>query len=152
MNWVTLKDKVYYLDGSLRDIIVSNTTKDDWKIWVDFINKNYKTSFYVYETEKATDKIDYSKMLDYWNGKTDCAAMITIYLDNIIIKCNFFDPQEIENDIAPKEFISIADHKLLMTYMKGLSKVLNKKVILTPENSKEVILLSVDNDQIIFGN
>ena len=151
MNWQTLKDKIYYLDGSLRDIFVLNTTKVDWQIWTDFVNENYKTSFYIYETETTNDKIDYSKMLDYWNGKTDSAAMTTVYLDNIIIKSYFFDDQEIENDITPTEFNSIEDHERLMKYMKGLSKALDKKVILTPENSQEIILLSVDKDEITFS-
>ncbi len=41
MDFQKLKDKIYYSDGSLRDIYVHNTTKEDWQIWADFVNKNY---------------------------------------------------------------------------------------------------------------
>ncbi len=117
MNWQTLKDKIYYLDGSLRDIYILDTTKDDWKNWTDFVNKNYKTSFHIYETETTKDKIDFSIILEYWMGKKDSSAMATVYVDNIVIKAYFFDDQEIENDITPTEFNSIDDHKRLMKFM-----------------------------------
>jgi hypothetical protein len=54
--------------------------------------------------------------------------------------------EEIENDITPKEVNSLDDHNKLLEYMKGLSKVLNKQVILTPENQPNFILISVDNN------
>ncbi len=151
MNWQALKDNIYYLDGSLRDIYILNTTKEDWKIWTDFVNRNYKTSFHNYETETTKDNIDFSTMLDYWNGERDSSGMATVYVDNIIVNAYFFDHQEIENDITPKEFNSIDDHERLIKYMTGVSKALNKRVVLTPENSKEIVLLSVDKGEIIFS-
>jgi hypothetical protein len=46
LSWENLKNKVYFLNGSLRDIYVRDTTKEDWQKWSDFVNANYKTSFY----------------------------------------------------------------------------------------------------------
>lgn len=31
MNWTDLKNKIYYWDGSWRDIYVLQTNRDDWK-------------------------------------------------------------------------------------------------------------------------
>jgi len=80
MDWQILKDKIYYLDGSWRDIYVHNTTTED--------------------------------------------------------------------DIAPNEINSLADHNKLMDYMTRLSKVLNKTVVLTPENQSDFVLISVYKDEI----
>jgi hypothetical protein len=40
------------------------------------------------------------------------------------------------------------DHNKLMDYMTRLSKVLNKTVVLTPENKSDFVLISVDKDEI----
>lgn len=41
MNWKYLKDKIYFSDGSLRDIFISDTTCSDWEKWVQYVNKNH---------------------------------------------------------------------------------------------------------------
>jgi len=40
MNWQTIKDKIYYGDGTLRDIYVLNISKEDWAKWIQFVNQN----------------------------------------------------------------------------------------------------------------
>jgi hypothetical protein len=57
MEWKELKEKVYYLDGSLRDIYIHNTTKEDWKIWADFVNEHYRISHHFFETDTDENKI-----------------------------------------------------------------------------------------------
>jgi hypothetical protein len=42
MNWPDLKSKIYYSDGSLRDIHVLQTNLSDWQKWVDYVNENYR--------------------------------------------------------------------------------------------------------------
>jgi hypothetical protein len=145
MEWQDLKNKIYYLDGSLRDIYVNNVTKNDWQIWIDFVSKNYRTSFHIYEPSVTADKIDFSVVLDYWNGIRDNSCMATVYIDDIIIKAYFFDNNNIENDLTPTEINSIDDHNKLLEYMKGISKVLNKQVVLTSENEPDNHLITVDN-------
>lgn len=148
MDWQLLKDKVYYWDGSWRDIYVHNTTREDWQIWADFVNTNYKTSFHIYDTEARKDKVDLAKILDYWNGIKENCSTATVYIDNIQVNAHFFTDEEIENDITPNEINSMDDHNKLMDYMTRLSKVLNKTVVLTPENKSDFVLISVDKDEI----
>ena len=148
MNWQALKDKIYYCNGSLLDIYVHNTTKEDWQIWADFVNQNYKTSFHIYDTDAREDKVDLNKILDYWNGKHDNCSTATVFLDDIQLNAHFFTDEEIENDISPNEFNSMADHDKLIEYMVGLSKLLDKRVILTPENNKEIVFVTVDKDKV----
>ncbi|GAB2842799.1 hypothetical protein [Ferruginibacter profundus] len=148
MDWQILKDKIYNRDGSYRDIYVHNTTKEDWQIWADFVNKNYKTSFHIYDTEVKKDKVDLTKIFDYWNGTQENCSSATVFIDNIQVNAHFFIAEEIENDITPNEINSMDDHNNLMNYMINLSKVLNKTVVLTPENEADLVLISVDKDEI----
>jgi hypothetical protein len=46
MNWKRLKEEVYFEDGSLRDIYIFDTSIEDWKKWVDLVNREYRVSFY----------------------------------------------------------------------------------------------------------
>jgi hypothetical protein len=148
MEWQDLKSKIYYLDGSLRDIYVNNVTAADWQVWTDFVNKNFKTSFHIYDPGITTDKIDFSVVLDYWRGNRECCCMATVFIDEIIIKTYFFDSEQIENDLTPTEINSISDHEKLMNYLTELSKALDKQVILTPENDAENVLIAIDKDEV----
>jgi hypothetical protein len=79
--------------------------------------------------------------------KENCSTA-TVYIDNIQVNAHFFTDEEIENDITPNEINSMDDHNKLMDYMTRLSKVLNKTVVLTPENKSDFVLISVDKDEI----
>ena len=148
MDWQILKEKIYYWDGSWRDIYVHDTTKEDWQIWADFVNKNYKTSFHTYDREVRTNNVDLTQIFDYWDGLRENCSTATVYIDNIQVNAHFFTDQEIENDITPEEINSIDDHNKLVNYMIGLSTLLNKIVVLTPENAPDIILISVDKEKI----
>ncbi len=75
-----------------------------------------------------------------------------------VIKCYFAGDDEIENDIDPREVVSIDDHLRIVQYMAAVSKRLNKPVIMTMENarntidSKEDILMQVDGEYITVKN
>jgi hypothetical protein len=56
--------------------------------------------------------------------------------------------QEIENDIDPKEIETVEDHYNLVSYLTNISKLLNKSVILTAENQRDLVYISVDKDNV----
>ncbi|RWY46249.1 hypothetical protein [Mucilaginibacter gilvus] len=152
-DWKFLKENIYYCDGSFRDITIRNTTKEDWKLWADVVNKTYKTSFSEGGSDIQTGKIDIYRVYDYWDGKTDTCLDATIFIGNIVVKTYFFTDEEIENDITPKEINTIDDHINLMQYLSTISTALNKRVVLTPENynpSIEKELIIIDNDKVLF--
>lgn len=149
MNWEQLKHRIYYTDGSLRDIYVQNTTKKDWQIWAEFVNKHYKTSVYSYETgEKSEVPIELTKVFDYWDGKNEFLVNAGISIGDALLVMHFFTEDEMESDIDPKEFTSIENHDKLIEYMSNCSKILGKRVVLTPENSPEIVCISIDKDEI----
>ncbi|HVW96247.1 MAG TPA: hypothetical protein VHA56_09810 [Mucilaginibacter sp.] len=151
MNWEKIKQDIYYLDGSLRDIFVTNTKKDNWLQWAEYVNKNYNLEWYNGNTQTTVDKIDFSIVLEYWNGNTDLYSTAKIFIGNIQINSHFFDDEEFENDISPKEFDNIQDHNLLVKYMSDLSKLFEKTIYLTPENEHDIKLFEVKGDDVKYA-
>ncbi|MBT1710605.1 hypothetical protein KK062_20345 [Fulvivirgaceae bacterium PWU5] len=141
MHWQELKDKIYFEDGSLRDIYVLNTTKTDWKKWIDLVNEKYIVEFYDAKTESTSDKIDLKIVEEYWESNDRETIQAKIKLNSIIIMCYFFDDGEIENDIDPRGFKSMIDHDNFLNYLNDISVLLNKEVYVTDENTQSSILL-----------
>ena len=150
MNWKEFRNVIYYQDGSLRDIFIRETSLEDWRKWADYVTANYNVEFTIHEEKFTTNKIDFNIVVDFWNGKLNSPISATIYVGDILIKAYFFVEQEIDNDITPVEVKSLSDHNKLIEYLSGLSKALNKKVVVTPENEPETALILVNEEKVIY--
>lgn len=139
MIWEKIKTDIYYSDGSLRDIYVLDSTIEDWKKWIDFINENYQVKFEYFDNQgnkKIESKINFYEVSKYWNNYENLISA-EFLVGEVLLKCYFFSIDEIENDFFPEEVKTIEQHNLIIEYLKSISKILNKEVILTPENYSE---------------
>ena len=139
MIWEKIKTDIYYSDGSLRDIYVLDSTIEDWKKWIDFINENYQVKFEYFDNQgnkKIESKINFYEVSKYWNNYENSISA-EFLVREVLLKCYFFSIDEIENDFFPEEVKTIEQHNLIIEYLKSISKILNKEVILTPENYSE---------------
>ena len=150
MTWEEIKSRIYLHDGALRDVVVLNTTTDDWIRWSSFINENFEVTQKFHDLGTKFDNIKMDKVLDYWNGNHENSSVVHINLSGILVAAHFFDPDWIENDISPNDIKTIKDHEQVVNYMISLSKALGKQVLLTPENSHDFILISVLGDSVEF--
>ena len=149
MNWNQLKNKIYVWDGGWLDIYVHSTCSNDWKIWSDYVNQNFKIDWYNGKSERDEFKIDFSVIEEYWNGNHELCSTAKVFIDeNIQVNAHFFDDEEIENDIDPREFKNIDDHNKLIEFLKGLSKKLEKEVTVTPENCPEIVLIKIKGESV----
>jgi hypothetical protein len=148
MEWETLKEKIYYWDGSWLDIYVQNANQDDWKKWLDFVNDKYQVSFYNGKTGRKENKISFTTVKDHWDGNSELMNDAIIKLGAINVKCHFFVCTEIEMDFDPGEVKGIEEHNALLEYMIEVSKLLGKKIILTPENSPDLVHISVEKGEV----
>lgn len=153
MNWQRLHDELYYVDGTWRDIYVKEITEDDWRNWIIFVNDNYEVEFYNGLKQATEKQIDFKTVSDYWAGKHPNLSCATFLLDGIKINCRNFFLTEIENDFDPKEIDFITNHETIIKYMSNVSKLLNKTVVMTPENLPSQPYVSVSNSvvKIITG-
>ena len=152
MNWTELKEKIYYWDGSWRDLYILQTNLDDNLKWTNYVNENYRIEWFNGLTQADEKKIDYEVIKEFWNGNLDLCSTAKVFIDKIQINNHFFDNEEIENDIDPREINSIEDHEIVVKYMKDLALLLDKTIILTPENDKEIVLMKVSKDGIEYSD
>lgn len=141
MEWSKLKETVYHFEGSMLDLYVLDTTRSDWQKWIDYVNEKYAVRFMAGDDKIIKDQIGYDSVLDYWNGSTDYLRGVTFIVRGIDINCHFFTDLEIENDIDPRKIKGFEDHFALMDYMLAVSTLLNKPMILTPENVSTIELI-----------
>src|SRR5690349_2034119 len=118
MNWEELKRQIYLEDGSLRDIYMFGTSSNDWEKWVNLVNEKYEVEFFDEKTNSKKDKIDFSVVQDYWSDSGRGLVSATVKVGTVNVQCLFFDNCEIENDIDPKEFRSLEDHRNLIGYLR----------------------------------
>ena len=151
MTWEELRNSVYEIDGSWRDIYVLNTTKEDWLKWADYVNNNYPVIWIDAELEESLtfDKIDLQTVVRHFDGR-QFNSSAKVLVNGIGVNAHFFTEEEIENDIDPSFIRSITDHDNLMNYMKAVSILLNKEVILTGENCSDYAMLKVNGSHIKF--
>lgn len=150
MNWTELKQKIYYRDGSLRDIYILQTSNEDDKKWTDYVNKNYFIQWFNGIKQTNENIIDFEVVEGYLNRKHDLCSSASVFIDKIQINNHFFSDKEIENDIDPRNVNNIQDHEKIIKYMSELSNLLDKTVILTPENEQETILIKVMKNKIEY--
>ena len=90
MEWKNIKDIIYNVDdGKFRNIICYDLTINDWENWIDFVNVNYKVSFKSYQTQKVKDKILFTDIKDYWEGREEYGFMASIYIQDVQVNCFF---------------------------------------------------------------
>lgn len=150
MNWKAVKEKVYYRDGSLRDIYILQTNLEDNRKWTDFVNSKYQIFWFNGLTREDENKVNFEVIKEYWEGSHDLCSTAKIFLNKIQINNHFFTETEIENDIDPREINSIEDHQKIVSYLTELSVLLDKPVLLTAENDKEKVLMRVLKDEIEY--
>jgi hypothetical protein len=149
MNWNQLKNKIYAWDGGWLDIYVRDTTTKDWEKWTQYVNQNFRIDWYNGQTERDESKIDFTVIQEYWDGNHDLCSTAKVFIDdNIQVNSHFFDNEEIENDIDPREFKTIEDHNKLIDYLKGLSKILDSEVTVTPENCPDIELMKIKGESV----
>ena len=135
VSWEELQQYVYYGDGSWRDIYVLDASREDWKLWADFVNANYQVEFFDGD-DSGQSQIDFVKAEAYWDSHGQANTPTAyFFVGELVINCHFFRDDEVENDLDPSKITSYAVHQQLMNYLTRLSQALGKEVVLTPDNA-----------------
>ncbi len=148
-TWPELKQSIYYYDGSLRDIYVLNTTAHDWKNWINFVNENCIVDWLNGKTLKSESKITFDIVNEFFEGNEDYSSSANILIDKIQLNVHFFQANEIEFDLDPKDFHTIDHHNKFLEVMKLMSIAIQKPIIITPENEREKVLLTILNGEVL---
>jgi len=137
---------IFEPDGSLLDIYVQETTLEDWMTLIEYLNANYKLKYVPTSANETEDRINKSyitQILTDKTGELECRT-VSIFTDNIIINSHFFLQDQIEFDADPREFKGQGEFEAVIEFMKIVSKLLNKEVILTGEGAPHLPLITIN--------
>lgn len=138
MKWEDYKHE-FEFDGSWRDIYVLNTGLADWQLVIDLL----KTDIYEPQFNVDGDKAIFPLSVDeIFMIRNEASSYLLFKVDSIQLNCHFFIEAEIEFDFDPREIKSEFDAQRIFNFMRRLGVLLNKEVILTPENWQEYLIFT----------
>jgi hypothetical protein len=134
-------NKAFYVDGSLRDIYVLGTTEQDWQKLLMFLHAGpYSVTFIIAgEQRPLLAQIEEVFSLIHSSG-----GMMRIDEDCLALHCFFYTVDEIEFDLDPRTINTEERLSRLLDFMRAIGNLLNKSIILSPENASSVALFRFD--------
>jgi hypothetical protein len=128
---------IFYIDGSLRDIYVLGTNKHDWRVLLNFLRLEiYPLEFFVEgELRPLPGRIE-----DIFAQAHEYDVHLRIDEAHLALHCHFFTSKEIEFDLHPRDFHTEQQVVRLLDFIRTIGKLLNREIILTPENASTVPL------------
>ena len=123
----------FEFDGSWRD--VPNTTISHWQILVDFLHSNIYEHSCTVDGEKSELP---SLAKEIFDAKHEFKPLLHLTVGSAILNCHFFTDEEIEFDLDPREIQSERQAEQIFAFMRQIGELLDKEVILTPENLLEM--------------
>ncbi|GHO54690.1 hypothetical protein KSB_31650 [Ktedonobacter robiniae] len=128
-----LSQIVFENDGSLRDIFVLNTSEQDWQIMLNFLRQ----SSYPFEfTIDGTPQELPDSVKTIFDLRQEHSTQLCIDRQELVINSFFFTEEEIDFDIHPRDINTGDKVERLLEFMRTISKLLNKEIILTPQMSE----------------
>ncbi|HEY4383885.1 MAG TPA: hypothetical protein VGN34_05330 [Ktedonobacteraceae bacterium] len=124
-------EEIFYIDGSLRDIYILGTNEQDWQVLLDFLRlETYPIEFIV-----GGEQLPLPERIEDIFALTDNYG-VNLRIDeaHLALHCHFFTREEIEFDLDPRDFHNEQQVLRLHDFMCKVGRLLNKIVILTPEN------------------
>ena len=136
MNWQDYQLD-FEFDGSWRDLYVLNTTIYDWQRLIDFLRSSpylliYKVDFEETSLPQLVEQV--------FTKRNEASPLLSINIGSVILNCHFFTEDEIEFDIDPREIVSAVQSEQVFAFMRHVGQLLNKEVILTPENEPRIVI------------
>ena len=131
--------KDFEFDGSWRDIYILDTVSNDWNIFLEsLLTSSYETKFWI--DGKIVKPI--KTIQEALKIRNSACPLMIINASGLHIACHFFTEEEIEFDIDPREVNDWQDLNKVIDFIIFVGNLLQKKVILTPENTSSAILIN----------
>jgi len=138
-RWNNLKSH-FEQDGSLRDIIVTSESQDSWVLFFAALKSAEYSHVFKHGRNVCTlpDSIN-----SIWKLQNTEPTLLSVKVGELLINCHFFKSYEIEFDLDPKDINSKSDFFVLLNFLSWLNKSIKSSVVLTHENSRDEVILSV---------
>jgi hypothetical protein len=139
LSWDSVRGE-FAFDGSWRDIYILGTSISDWDRMLDAIQVAGYTRAY-FRDDQLTEMP--SNAAQAFPLPEECNRLMSIWFSDVQANCHFFNVEEIEFDIDPREVKGQQQLDGLLGFMRCLADALAKEVILAVENSPEIVIFRV---------
>jgi len=139
MNWAEAASEFEW-DGSWRDIYIVGATIDDWQRVLDALSTLSPSPTFHANGEPAAMP---ERVADVFDQRETSSFLLTLDVGNVGLKCHFFDDEEIEFDLDPREIKGPTELRAVSDFMMLLANRTGKTAILTHENIKSAVILAV---------
>jgi hypothetical protein len=137
--WENVRDE-FAFDGSWRDICVSGTTVAHWQRMLDSIRSaGYRLTYF---RDGQPGELP-TKATDAFPLPGECDRRLSVWFGDVLANCHFFNVEEIEFDIDPREVKGQHELDALFRLMRCLAQATEKAVVLTAENMRETVIFRV---------
>jgi hypothetical protein len=128
MDW-KISQQVFEVDGSLRDILVFNTTLADWQKMMDWLRtSSYTLKFRGLENETLPEQVQ-----TIFARNEEILSFMSVDVGEATLNCHFDWEKDIEFDLDPREMASEAVVQRVFDFMAHLGNLIGKQVDLCPE-------------------
>ncbi|MFD1159808.1 hypothetical protein [Roseovarius aestuarii] len=128
--------QIFEADGSLRDVIVHETSVSDWDRLLS-LSLSLGNVFYERDGENAVLPASAARML----GDPEHSHCMKVDLGGPVANAHFYTSEEIELDLDPSEIASQAALNKVLGFCSKLSLALERDMAITEESSPEEALL-----------
>ena len=142
MNWAEYS-KAFEWDRSWRDLYVLHTNTGDWQKLLDFLREGAYPV--VFELD-GRDLPFPAKAAPLFESRGEIAPFLRVTVGEIALNCHFFDAHEIEFELDPREVDGEEKLHALFAFMRDVARLLDKAVILTPENAQTSVVFRAAPD------
>lgn len=137
MQWDQCK-KAFEFDGSWRDIYILNTDSTDWNKLLEALSlSKYEIRFWI-DHEKSKPIVT---IQEAFKIKKRASLLMHIEVVGVAIACHFFTDKFIEFDIDPRQVVDQTALDGVLDFMAFLGNILQKAVVLTPEDLENIPLI-----------
>jgi len=138
VEWQDCRE-AFYVDGSLRDIYVRDTTLDDWDLFLGAVSSLLTATFVDGEPYPLPTQAS-----EIFERSAETSFLLKIILGQAKMNCHFFTEEEIELDIDPSEVTSQVEFDAIVDVLSLIGSALGRDVILTDENVPTSIWIVFD--------
>lgn len=136
-DWVTLSSD-FAPDGSLRDIYIFDSTRDDWQAVLDAVRNSGLPLRFLVDGEPAQLP---ERVADIFAMQERVTPSLQINCAGLRVGCHFFADDEIEFDLSPREVSGQDGLDAVAAFMKMLAETVKKDVVLTHEDTPSAVIL-----------
>jgi hypothetical protein len=137
INWQS-QQSLFEWDGGWRDLYILNTNLRDWQRLLDYVRQ--REDQFIFTINDIPHSLP-TTIESIFAVREHTHPFLMIRIDHLQLNCHFFDPEQIEFDIDPREICDSSSFTLLLNCMTDIGAAVEKEVRLTPENAPDVILL-----------